>query len=401
MSIATEIQRLAQAKADIKSAIEEKGVEVGNGTLDTYAAKIAEITGGGGGVPAGYKTVTFMNGDNVLFERFVLNGDDCPDPVTQGRIETPTKESTPQYNYTHSGWTSADGGTANSSILKNITEDKVVYSAYTESVRYYTVNFYDEDGTTVLNTEQVTYGGSSTYTPDKKENYLFTGWVPEPTNITGDLTCIAAWKESYSFADASWEYIAQISESGKAADAFSVGDTRTTTINGKTAVIEILGFNHDNLADGSGKAGITVWVKNVSALTNAVKINSSAEYTSQEFYTAALSLFDTFETKLQPIIKEVTKGLDRGSPVNVKVWALSPIELGFNQYGASSDTMYEKFTITPKSDQNGNYSDIALGYMYWTRYCGPYANIRVITAAGGMVQAYPYSAAYPQIAFCI
>ena len=49
MSIATEIQRLQQAKADIKAAIEEKGVNVGDETIDAYAAKIDEISGGGSG----------------------------------------------------------------------------------------------------------------------------------------------------------------------------------------------------------------------------------------------------------------------------------------------------------------------------------------------------------------
>lgn len=43
MSIATEIERLQTAKADIKAAIENKGVTVGNGTIDTYAGKIGEI----------------------------------------------------------------------------------------------------------------------------------------------------------------------------------------------------------------------------------------------------------------------------------------------------------------------------------------------------------------------
>ncbi len=47
MSITTEIQRLQTAKADIKIAIENKGVTVGDGTIDTYAEKISEISGGG------------------------------------------------------------------------------------------------------------------------------------------------------------------------------------------------------------------------------------------------------------------------------------------------------------------------------------------------------------------
>ena len=47
MSVSTEIQRLQQAKNDIKTAIESKGITVGDGTLDTYAEKIIEIAGGG------------------------------------------------------------------------------------------------------------------------------------------------------------------------------------------------------------------------------------------------------------------------------------------------------------------------------------------------------------------
>ena len=48
MSIADEITRLQNAKASIKTAIENKGVTVGDGTIDTYASKIDEITTGGG-----------------------------------------------------------------------------------------------------------------------------------------------------------------------------------------------------------------------------------------------------------------------------------------------------------------------------------------------------------------
>lgn len=47
MSIATEITRLQTAKADLKTAIEAKGVTVGDITLDGYAAKVAEIPTGG------------------------------------------------------------------------------------------------------------------------------------------------------------------------------------------------------------------------------------------------------------------------------------------------------------------------------------------------------------------
>lgn len=46
MAIADNLNRIIQAKADIKSAIENKGITVGDITIDGYAAKIAEIEGG-------------------------------------------------------------------------------------------------------------------------------------------------------------------------------------------------------------------------------------------------------------------------------------------------------------------------------------------------------------------
>lgn len=47
MSVATEITRLQSAKTAIKTAIENKGVTVGDGLIDTYAEKIDEIPMGG------------------------------------------------------------------------------------------------------------------------------------------------------------------------------------------------------------------------------------------------------------------------------------------------------------------------------------------------------------------
>lgn len=46
MSIASEITRLQNAKAAIKTAIEAKGVTVGSGSIDTYASKIESIQTG-------------------------------------------------------------------------------------------------------------------------------------------------------------------------------------------------------------------------------------------------------------------------------------------------------------------------------------------------------------------
>lgn len=47
MSIAAEITRITNAKTAIKAAIEEKGVSVGDGKIDSFAEKIAQIVTGG------------------------------------------------------------------------------------------------------------------------------------------------------------------------------------------------------------------------------------------------------------------------------------------------------------------------------------------------------------------
>lgn len=75
MSIATEIERLQTAKADIKAAIENKGVTVGDGTIDTYAEKIGEISGGTQGFEKYASQICFNDDDSWATEDTVLNLD--------------------------------------------------------------------------------------------------------------------------------------------------------------------------------------------------------------------------------------------------------------------------------------------------------------------------------------
>lgn len=63
MSIATEISRLQTAKANIKSAIEDKGVAVpSSATLDTYDEYISAITTGGG-----YQILDYIQSDGTFY----------------------------------------------------------------------------------------------------------------------------------------------------------------------------------------------------------------------------------------------------------------------------------------------------------------------------------------------
>lgn len=176
----------------IADAIRAKTGKTDSMTLAQMPTEIMGITTGGGTSPD-VRYVTFMNGDTVLYKKPVAVGDDCVDVLTKGLIETPTKESTAQYNYTYYGWGASDGGAADANILKNITEDKTVYAIYTATVRYYTITYLDDDGVTVLKTETLPYGATpEAYTPGK-DGHAFTGWDKEIAPVTGDATYTATW----------------------------------------------------------------------------------------------------------------------------------------------------------------------------------------------------------------
>lgn len=63
---------------------------------------------------------------------------------------------------------------------------------------------------------------------------------------------------SSTFTDATWAEITEIAESGFAPAVFKLGESRTATAaDGSSWTVQIVGFNHDDKTDGSGKAGIT------------------------------------------------------------------------------------------------------------------------------------------------
>ena len=216
-------------------------------------AAIESIEGSGGA--EGCATVTFMDGDAVLLSRPVYIGDDCPDPVAQGRIDAPTKDSTIDTVYTFNGW---------SGSLEGITEDTTVEAVYKESVREYTVRFYD--GETLLHTEQVPYGvvpnPDAPVHPTDPDHNVFDSWVPSLVAVTGDADYTVVWREKLALRDYTWADLDAMPIEEMRSN-FSVGDE------GPGATV-LLGFEHDDLADGTGKARMT--------FGSFVKLDKSLDY---------------------------------------------------------------------------------------------------------------------------
>ena len=161
-----------------------------------------------------YLTITYGNlsadlifmsddGTTELARQTIINGGNG----TQLSF-TPTKESTAQYSYTFAGWSLTNGGSiaVDHAVFNNVKTNRYVYAVFTETLRSYNVMFYN--GSTLLESVTVPYGSDAVYSGDapvintgeEVSEWEFTGWSPEPTNITGNINCYAQYKFVSSLA---------------------------------------------------------------------------------------------------------------------------------------------------------------------------------------------------------
>lgn len=362
---------LQETKSLIKTALNEKGIAISD--TDTFRSFADSIRN------AEFKSddvryVTFMNGEATLYVKPVATGDDCVNVLTKGLITTPKKESTVDKVFTYSGWAATEGGEVDENVLKAVTENKSVYAAYTEAVRYYTITYYDSDGTTVLKTESLAYGSTPAYTP-AKDGFNFEGWTPSPATVKDNATYTATWSEKLTFAGASWADIARISEAGEAADYFKVGDTRNIALlNGDTITVAVAGFDHDDLADGSGKAGLSIVCMTVPNYLSPWTTNGNN--TSSAFYSASHTTARTtlnpggtvygyipedLKAVIKPVIKKSDKTGNGGTGQTLAetsdtLWLLSIDELGCTQpslYPRSCSVLGSRYELFAEWNANG------------------------------------------------
>ena len=160
-----------------------------------------------------------QDGSTLISKEYVPHGGNAIGSVVI------SKDSTAQYNFTFAGWSALTGQTSSTpNILENITADRNVYAAFSETVRTYTVYFYNYDNTLLQTVQNVPYGGSATYTESTptKTDYTFTGWLPESTNISGDTSCYAQFEPVVKEITDSWATISARSAAGTAQNYYSV-----------------------------------------------------------------------------------------------------------------------------------------------------------------------------------
>lgn len=315
-----------------------------------------------------------------------------------------------QYEY----WKTIKDGT--------VAEDRVKY--YGEDTTYWTTRSVSSENTSP--DEITTVFGVINSSGD------IVTVEPNPANNInhGISYAFCVGKQPFSFSgtlqDATWQQINYIANNGLAEQYFSVGDEKTITLStGEEVTLVILGFNHDDLADGSGKAGITFGMKNL--LYNYYIMNSSAtnnggwgNSTMRNSTMQALLL--QLPIDLQSVIKYVTKNYSQGQGTGVlsqstdKLWLLAISEIyAESHYGSSylqEGSQYSYWANAIGDTNSGDPNSALIKYMnngqsyadyWWTRSANEmFEGYGVINAIGSVVSTAPNdSMVSVSFGFCI
>lgn len=366
-----------EAPSDIIISADEKQVF---STWDNIPTNVIEVAS----VYATYDTywaVSFYNETSLVDLQWVKDGESGQNPITRelNPIQTPTKDSTAQYNYTFSNW---DGD------YTNVTEAINIYATYTSTIRRYTVYFYNMDEL-LYTVENVQYGSSTSYsgsTPtklgvDNPEDYIFTGWYPTPENIQGETRCNALFRFT-GYLEDDWTTIAENVANGTATDLYPIGARKEIPITFSdgtsiTADVELIEYNHDDLADDSGKATLTFFCKDLPDLYRkmADENTSGWEGSDMRIFTNG-ELYNSLPAELQAAIKPVYKIADGGSNNKAlvttvdKCWLASYEEVGLSTNSNIVSGQGEVYSSTFSSSNSSRIKYLSDGYTaerWWLR----------------------------------
>ena len=171
------------------------------------------------------------------------------------------------------------------------------------------------------------------------------------------------------FGNNSWATIIAACQAKKIPTTWKVGDSCNMTINNKTYAIDIIGKNHDDYADGSGKAPLTFQLHDCYGETknmNSSDTNSGGWTSCAMRSTHLPAILSKMPTEVQNGIREVNKLTSAGnnsSTINTtadKLFLLSEVEI-FGSVSASKSgegTQYDYYKAgnSKVKKQNGSAS---------------------------------------------
>lgn len=184
---------------------------------------------------------------------------------------------------------------------------------------------------------------------------------------------------SDNFADNTWEQIITACQKRIAPPSWKAGDQKAMTIGGTDYLIDIIGINHDDYSDGSGKAPFTFQLHDCYADKKAMNSSytNSGGWTSCDMRSTHLpAILALMPTEVQNGIREVNKLTSAGnqsSTINTtadKLFLLSEVEVfGSTTYSVAGEgTQYAYYAAGNSKRKKWNRSVAR----WWER--SPYAS---------------------------
>ena len=126
------------------------------------------------------------------------------------------------------------------------------------------------------------------------------------------------------FANNTWAEIIEACQKNKVPDTWVVGSQKTMTINGTSYAIDIIGKNHDDYSNGSGKAPLTLQMHECYNTTSQMRSSSGNRYTDTACIMRATTLpniLSKMPSEVQNAIKEVNKLTAQGTASDSSTWS--------------------------------------------------------------------------------
>lgn len=176
----------------------------------------------------------------------------------------------------------------------------------------------ENDGVVVISSSVRNQYVSTQYTDANVSNgieYHYGAFAINEDGIASDGVYSSATPRVYDtvLANNTWAQIDEACSLGIAESFWEIGDTHTVTIDEEIYTVNIIDFNHDDLADGSGKATITFGTKElvnkpINMANSTAYTSDNATYNNSKFPNMVQSnTYDLMDASLQSVIKDVNK----------------------------------------------------------------------------------------------
>ena len=203
-----------------------------------------------------------------------------------GQVTRPADPTREKYKF--AGWYSDSAFTQAYSFIDAVTGDLTLYAKW-EAYSTYSVQF-DSGGGSAITAQTVGEYGKAVKPEDPvREGYDFLGWYmnsektkayPFDSVVNSDLTLYAKWIDNgrKGTIDDSWSQIIASVNDGTYRSKYKIGDTKSIYLGSEGYVeMQIVDFDADELADGSGRKAAITWLSK-QVLPTIKMMNPVTEY---------------------------------------------------------------------------------------------------------------------------